>query len=221
MEKIFFFRSSDDDGYQKYINKYQKILNKNTLNNFWTPFKKLYNFDEYDHYKRYVFELIKEWMDKEEVYSFSYITNVKRLFHCYGLEKELNNFEKTYIYDVENLVFDKERNLKSIPVEFSVKKNIKKFRGKNESIFFQFDDVKFSIEDSQIKQRCSLYLGETKLFLLVQPDLMTINYKDITDHRIRFPDEIYIKAHDKQMVIYSKEIKNIYSAFERVYYANK
>ncbi len=221
MGKIFFVRDSDNIGYQEYINKYSKKLNENNLTNFWTPFKHLYDFKEYDHYRRYVFQLIKQWMDKNEVYSFFYISVLKKLFKRYGLEKELNNVEKSYIYDFENTIFNSERNLKSIPVEFSVPKDEKKIYKGKEPIYFIFNDIKITINNKHNPEKTDLYLGENKLLLLSQPNLMSIPYSEIINHRIKFPNMLILDAYDREIFIYSDEIKNIYKTFERVYYANR
>ena len=221
MEQIFFVRDSDDKTYQEYVNKYSDKLNEDTLNNFWTPFKHLYDFNEYDHYRRYVFSLIKKWMDKNEVYSFFYISRLNKLFKRYGLEKELNNVEKTYMYDFENTVFNSERNLKSIPVEFSVAKDEKRLIRGKEPIYFIFEDIEFTIDGMKNSEKTQLYLGETKLLLLFQPSLISIKYDDIVSHRLKFPNMLILNAYNKEMIIYSDEIKNVYKTFERVYYANK
>lgn len=219
--QYFFNRNVDEQGYKKYIKEYSNILNINTLPLFTTHFKKLYNYNNYEYYLKYVLSLIKRWILINEFLSYSFLNKLKKIISWYDLDEKLNNVELSYIQELESIIFNKNRNLKNITTEFTLYKDKKSFFSRKEQIFYFFDNVDVILSEEQKYKNIIVLISMDHIVFLYDSNFIKLKFNDINSYKLKLPYELIIYYKNNSIKIKSEEIKTLYVSFERVFYGKK
>lgn len=106
---------------KEYLNKLSLVLNLTKLD-FWTRRKTLhyYNINFEDEYLAYRFSILKKWIELNQNYDQTFVTNVYEIIAILCLENELTTQELNYINEFRSVTFAKNRNIKNLIVDFKL-----------------------------------------------------------------------------------------------------
>lgn len=220
--KYFFDRTVIDlKSYKEYSKITSLLLNKENILNFNIKKNKLYSENEFDFFLKYVLNTIKKWILKNEFLSYSYISRLKKIITKFDLFDKLNNVEKSYLYLIESIIFNKNRNLKNISSEFILYKNYRKFFLKKEDIFYYFDNIDVKIFNNDTYKKINFLISSDHIIFLFNGNFLKIPFIKISSYKLKLPNQIIFEYNEKQISVFSDEIESIYVSFERVFYGKK
>lgn len=153
-----FERRNTSQQYLEYVEKVKNDLNINSLKKWRINVFKFFTIHNFDMYVSYAFSLIREWINKNEVYSEKYIDGLEKNLKKLNIYNQLNSLEEEYINHFRSVLFAKKRNLKNLIVDFPLEK-IKKYSKlfdryfeSNENVYFHFENSNFYYYEKGIKK---------------------------------------------------------------------
>lgn len=171
---IFFTRPHSKSFFDQYVPKINCHIN---LHNIFSINKhalaNYYNIKESQDFLAYRFYLLKQWMTKNEKYTPEYIEKLDLLINKLHLWNKLNSFEKQWILNVNDIVFAKTRNLKSLIIDFET--------NKKEVVVFKYNNVKFAFETNRKNEKvilnCVVYISNQRLIIIKGVENFNIEWK--------------------------------------------
>lgn len=210
--KNFFQRESSTD-YEKYLSFIKDKLNVNNLDSLTKKqVMSLCHFGQTKNFLAYRFDVLNQWMKKNERYVKTYPDQLEETINKLCLYNEFNSFEKQYLIDVNAVVFAKIRNLKQLIVDFSIRPK--------ELVFYryginQFNEIKKG-KQIEILSSCDFYITTERLIISKQIDIISIDYSQISNYQVR-PNGIILNLNNKRKyVIKCDNVSVIYVSLERV-----
>ncbi len=203
-----FTRPSDDEKYLVYKLNISKLLNKNnflSMNKF--KIKKFLDINEEQHFLRYRLELFRDWMKENFRYSKECINKIDSILRKTMLINALYPNEEAFIYSLRNIVFAKNRNLKSLLTDLRLSKTEQMY------YFYQLNRfVKDGINKSGF-QICltnhNIYLRENTL------NFEKIHFKSIYDLHL-CDDHLIIQTTMNKYEVFVPDPKLLYVSIERI-----
>lgn len=197
-DELFKKQIDNIEKYIEYKNTIAKNFNIKKVNYIFFNPKKYIDIYHFDFYLAYCYELIKEWIYKNEVYTEDYLISLENLLEKMKIVNHLRAIEKDYLIHIKSVVFAKTRNLKKLIVDFPLqnkKEYIKKyfyFFSKKievqETAYYSFDNCSlFQSNDSnkiEIAKNSKVYISDLRIILLLETRVFNFYLKDINDYKI-------------------------------------
>lgn len=217
--------------YQRYVDSVSKKFNYQTvLKKTFNP-KKFINIYEFDFYIAYSFQVIKDWINKNEIYTDKYIETLEYLINKLHLINHLNSLEQEYIIHFRSVTFAKKRNLKKLIVDFPLEKSVSIekrffiFEKTNilneENAFFNFDNSSFfeliGNKKTIIVNNSNIYLTDRRIVILDKINFYSIYYKDIQSYKMG-NKYFELEYKNKKLLINTSDNYEFFVSYER---ANK
>lgn len=176
---IFFTRHHSKTFFDEYVPKMNLHIN---LHNVFLIKKKTlinyYSIKERQDFLAYRFYLLKQWMTKNEKYTPGYVKRLDLLISKLHLWNELNSFERQWILNVNDIVFAKTRNLKSLIVDFET--------NKKEIVVFKYSNIKFTFATMKKKEKvisnCLMYISNHRLVIIKGVENFSLGWKQIKSY---------------------------------------
>ncbi len=195
-----------------YIKKIERLLNEDTLDN-WSFSKTKKEIKENENFfYPYAFYVLKKWIminqRFDEAFIHALITNIQHL----NLENRLYPKEKEFILYFQNVIFAKNRNLKSLISSFSLLSH--------EKIYFRYEMDWLYIDDKKYFDNAEIYLSTHRFIISGESKYVSFMYKDI--EQIKLTDFfLEIKWKNKIIKIVSGDLHLIYCSLERIFKLTK
>ncbi|WP_027119677.1 hypothetical protein [[Mycoplasma] testudinis] len=168
-------------------------LNINTIINWsFRHTSKYYTFGLENDYLAYRFDVLKQWINKNEFYSTWYTDHLNKIVKNLQLTKFLTTQEQAYLRHINSLDFAKTRSLKALIVDFDLNQHPK------ETAYFSMEEV--SVKQIDIETGVSKTIAQNlKIYITNQ----AIIVGDMVFHfRIEFKDSLAFKL-NKEGVLWS------------------
>lgn len=189
-DDLFTRTPSNSEEYFLYVNSVKKTFNLEALKSFNFSVSKFFSIKTYDCFVVYCFNLLREWINKNEVYSERYLDGLEKVLNKLHLKRLLNVREEEYINHFKSVVFSKKRNLKRLIVDFPLIK-LKIFNNdglieeKEEAVYFQFDNG-FLIDGESYQQLLlgKIYLSNSRIIVTNDFFLASFPYQKIFSYKV-------------------------------------
>lgn len=160
----------------------------------------------------YRFNVLKNWIIKNEEYSDKFVKGLDYIIRVLDLEKFLKALEINYIQHYKDVVFSKKRNIKSLIVDFDLRKK--------EEVWYRYEIKSFlqKINKNYIKlaaNKSELYLSNQRIIVTTSILYTSIDYDEIEVFKLNSLF-LQIKTKDHEFVILTNDVYVIYTSFERV-----
>ncbi|WP_033159720.1 hypothetical protein [Mycoplasmoides alvi] len=122
LSQTFFLRKySSLENEIKIKNKFIKLLNEDNIFQ-WSirDTKKYYDIDTEIDYLAYRFEVLSNWIKKNEFYTSEYTKHLNKIIYAFNINNFLNAREQEYVNNINSLDFEKRRINKKIIVDFEL-----------------------------------------------------------------------------------------------------
>lgn len=182
--KNIFVRKVKDDELEDY-NKYKEKINDqvNISSKFISESKLLELFDlkTYKFFLVLCFEKVKDWINKNEVYTEEYINKLKEILHNFRLDNKLTSYEEEYLNHFNAVVFNKKRNLKQLITDFPSEKN--------ELTCFSFSEAKIykKNEKNELIEKigkCEIYISSIRVIINLPSYIYSLYFKDVFSYKL-------------------------------------
>lgn len=211
---LIFYREFEISNFnEEFIKKLESRLTINNLNS-WN-FKKtssIYNYKFEQEFLYYRFKILYEWFNKNNNNSKIFLELLENNISSLGLEKFLNANEKKYINLLKSNIFTKNRNIKTLIVDFRLDKGT--------NVYFHYDNINvFFKKNDQIKLLKSvndIYLSNSKIFFTSFFNLVYIKLDDIIQIQ-KEEDTIKFKTETFEYIIKSYDIETIFISIIRLF----
>lgn len=178
------------DLFQDKLN-YKNVLNwslKNTNKNF------IFGLEQ--DYLAYRFEVLLDWINENEYYNEEYTFQLNKIIKILKLEPFLKAQEKAYVEHINAINFSKNRNLKSLIVDFDLKNN-------KEKAFFSFEEIDVYQINILTNEKTKITSNNVKMYITNQ----AIVIGDMLYHfRIQFDDSLAFKLTYKGILWNTKNV---------------
>lgn len=198
---------------KEYLNKLSLVLNLTKLD-FWTRRKTLhyYNINFEDEYLAYRFSILKKWIELNQNYDQTFVTNVYEIIAILGLENELTTQELNYINEFRSVTFAKNRNIKNLIVDFKLLPK--------EEIWYTYEIIGLVELENDVQNIISkntqVYLSSQRMIVAKQGNItLSLDYNQIKTLRPSL-NKLKIETTKKTYFIIASEITTLYVSFERV-----
>lgn len=211
---LIFYREFEISNFnEEFIKKLESRLTINNLNS-WN-FKKtssIYNYKFEQEFLYYRFKILYEWFNKNNNNSKIFLELLENNISSLGLEKFLNANEKKYINLLKSNIFTKNRNIKTLIVDFRLDKGT--------NVYFHYDNINvFFKKNDQIKLLKSvndIYLSNSKIFFTSFFNVVYIKLDDIIQIQ-KEEDTIKFKTETFEYIIKSYDIETIFISIIRLF----
>lgn len=211
---LMFYREFEISNFnEEFIKKLESKLTINNLNS-WN-FKKtssIYNYKFEQEFLYYRFKILYEWFNKNNNNSKIFLELLESNISSLGLEKFLNANEKKYLNLLKSNIFTKNRNIKTLIVNFRLDKGT--------NVYFHYDNINvFFKKNDQIKLLKSvndIYLSNSKIFFTSFFNVVYIKLDDIIQIQ-KEKDSIKFKIETFEYIIKSYDIETIFISIIRLF----
>lgn len=198
---------------KEYLNKLSLVLNLTKLD-FWTRRKTLhyYNINFEDEYLAYRFSILKKWIELNQNYDQTFVTNVYEIIAILCLENELTTQELNYINEFRSVTFAKNRNIKNLIVDFKLLPK--------EEIWYTYEIIGLVELENDVQNIISkntqVYLSSQRMIIAKQGNItLSLDYNQIKTLKPSL-NKLKIETIKKTYFIIASEITTLYVSFERV-----
>lgn len=213
---LFYREPKDINYYNFYKNSLKRKLTFKKINSIFFNIKKYFKLENYNHFICYCFQFIKEWINKNEIYTESYIEKLEKLIKKLHLSTLLNAFEEEYIYHFKSVVFAKKRNLKKLIVDFPLEEFSNVAWDKEEAVYYHFVDSQLIDEKNNLLiNDCNIYLSTNRIICSLPSSFYSFNLNEINIYKKgkKYFDFIY---KDKKYYINAIDNYEFYVSFQRI-----
>lgn len=198
--------------FQVLKNKLENVLSEQNVEK-WNLEKtqNLINYEYEEEFIAYRFNVLKNWIIKNEEYSDKFVKGLDYIIRVLDLEKFLKALEINYIQHYKDVVFSKKRNIKSLIVDFDLRKK--------EEVWYRYEIKSFlqKINKNYIKlaaNKSELYLSNQRLIITTNILYTSIDYDEIKIFKLNSLF-IQIKTRDHEFVLLTNDVYVVYASFER------
>lgn len=211
---IFFTRPHSKTFFDEYMPKMSRHLN---LYNVFSTNKQIlanyFSIKERQDFLAYRFYLLKRWISKNEKYTPEYVKKLDLLINKLHLWNELNSFERQWILDVNDIVFAKTRNLKSLIVDFET--------NRKEIVVFKYDNIQFSFASKKNKEKvisyCTMYISNQRLVIIKGVENFNLNWKQIKSYHFSTQKICITTNTDSKFYLSSNNNYVLHTSFCRIF----
>lgn len=220
-----FERKNKSLTYFEYVKQIQNKLNINSLKKWKINVFKFFDIQTFDFYISYAFSLIREWINRNEVYSEKYLDNLEKNLKKLKIYNQLNALEEEYISHFRSVLFAKKRNLKNLIVDFPLEK-YKKWNSffdtyikVEENVYFHFENSDFyyleNFQKKMLAKDVDVFISDLRLIISQATKVTAFYLDDIDSYKLGFASfEFVFKK--KKYCISSEDNCVFYVAFERM-----
>lgn len=209
---IFSRKPQDFKKFQVLKNKLENVLSEQNVEK-WNLEKTqaLINYEYEEEFIAYRFSVLKNWIIKNEEYTDKFVKGLDYIIRVLDLEKFLKALEINYIQHYKDVVFSKKRNIKSLIVDFDLRKK--------EEVWYRYEIKSFlqKINKNYIKlaaNKSELYLSNQRVIITTNILYTSIDYDEIEVFKLNSLF-LQIKTKDHEFVILTNDVYVIYTSFER------
>ena len=170
--QLFYRKNTSKISNINYVNSVFDSLNKSNIEKI--NIKKvmnLYNPKYADWFVWYRFSLLNNWFKENyNLDSFNFYESLINIIRNLNLLDFLNAKEKNFLINLKSQNFTKLRNLKTLMVDFELKKF--------EHVYFHYRKIKFDAHYIKSKET-DLYLSNNRIILTFRNEIISLYYEDI------------------------------------------
>ncbi|WP_412032191.1 hypothetical protein [Malacoplasma muris] len=206
------------------IHKYFDYLRVNNphmtykkISNIFFDIKKYFSSKTYKYFYVYCFDIVRQWINTNELYTEDYIVKLEFILKKLNLLNSLNSLEIEYINHFKSIIFAKKRNLKELIVDFPLL-NLNDYRWK-EKAYFHFERSTISIVNCTsceiIINKCNIYLTNYRIVCSSNIDYLSFYIKDIESYKLGLSGfEIFYN--NKKYIIEVNDKYELFVSYERI-----
>lgn len=220
-----FERKNNSLKYFEYVNQIKNKLNINSLKKWRINVLKFFDIHTFDFYISYAFSLIREWINKNEVYSEKYLDGLEKNLKKLKIYNRLNALEEEYINHFRSVLFAKKRNLKNLIVDFPLEKQNKwnsfvdGYIKSDENVYFHFENSNFFIYEKNNKKLFAhdidIFISDSRIIISQTTEIITFYLDEIDSYKLGIDNFEFVFKNIK----YSIDTEDncvFYVAFERM-----
>ncbi|MDR0739381.1 MAG: hypothetical protein LBF00_00630 [Mycoplasmataceae bacterium] len=218
MQQIKLFERNSND-YEYVIYKYKMVNQLHFKNLIHLNRKKIKGFfvrNETQHFLRYRFEILRNWIRQNEIYSQNYINSLDKIIHKLYLTNELCSYEKEYLNHYHGIVFAKTRNLKNLIIDFPINKNEKVYYKYENASLYKFVNKKMIL----IQNQGEIFITTQKILLSHHMNIYPIEFENIKDYKIS-PYGLMILIKNQTYIFKTYDDFLTYVSLERIFKLRK
>ncbi|WP_027123866.1 hypothetical protein [Mycoplasmoides pirum] len=203
--KLFYRPYTSPINQIKITNLLFDILNvNNVLDCREKNLKPYYSIEHEKDFLAYKFEILSNWIKKNEFYNNWYTLNLNKIIKLLNIKNFFNSLEIDYINKINSLDFENKRIYKKIIVDFSL--------NKNEYALFSIDEISLFQVDIKDQKSKNLLGNNFKLYVTNKAIVVTNNIYKI---RISYSDSLSFKLIDEGIYWYAKNIDFIFQTHDK------
>lgn len=182
--KDIFIRKIDNQDLQAYLDYKKSIENDfNITAKFISESRLLefFNLKTYKFFLVFCFEKVKEWINRNEVYTEDYINKLEKILYNLRIYNKLTSHETEYLNHFNAVIFSKKRNLKQLITDFPSEKN--------ELTCFSFSDSKVFKKGNNKEivkkiEKCEIYISNIRIIINLPSYIYSLYFKDIFSYKL-------------------------------------
>ena len=220
-----FERRNNSTRYFEYVEKTKDKLNINSLKKWRINVLKFFDIQTFDLYVSYAFSLIREWINRNEVYSEKYLEQLENNLKKLKINNRLNSLEEEYINHFRSVLFAKKRNLKNLIVDFPLEKQKKwssffdVYIKSDENVYFHFENSKFYISENKRKKlffdNVDIFISDSRLIVNQATNFTYFYLKEIESYKLGLNNFEFI-FEGKKYYIDTEDNCVFHVAYERI-----
>lgn len=209
----FFVRENKSLDYKIYkINIFDDLNVDNVESKTSRQIKKLFNIKNFEYFLTYRFEVLNDWIRKNEVYTSFYVRRLEEVINKLHLVSEFNSYENEYIDRIKSLAFAKSRNLKNLITDFPLEDG--------ESVYYKYSNSNmykyFSNNLEIMSDNGECYITSTRIILLKNIELFSIYFNQVENYLFTKHGLIFILKNGTSYLINTLDNYVLYVSLERV-----
>ncbi|WP_391591915.1 hypothetical protein [[Mycoplasma] cavipharyngis] len=172
--------SNKEKAYQLFVAKIKPIYHENNFTKIYI--RTIYDYvaiNELEFLEIYLFSLLKKWVAVNEKYDLKYLKKYQKLIKFLEIENKFGFLEYYYWEHLNNIIFTKNRTLKSLNPNFSMHKK--------ETNYFFYSDLIFHSDAPKLHithLQCSLFVTNKRLIIVSPTMYLVFNLKELKNLKL-------------------------------------